>query len=152
MAWAALGKGLMGAGRVVRTTGRGARMARRMFKRKGGKNSPGKPASQQTIDVEATEVRPSNSLVPVLPSPNTSPELRALGCCRHHGRSTHPAGVIVRVPVAPNVHDTYWIGAVVAPAVGLTNLRTATRSRSGEEEAGCGVSIVPKSDRLVHDA
>ena len=62
----------MGAGRVVRTTGRGARMARRMFKRKGGKNSPGKPASQQTIDVEATEVRPSNSLVPVLPSPNTS--------------------------------------------------------------------------------
>ena len=66
----------MGAGRVVggaaRTTGRGARMARRMFKRKGGKNSPGKPASQQTIDVEATEVRPSTSLVPVLPSPNTS--------------------------------------------------------------------------------
>ena len=45
MVWAALGKGLMGAGRVVggaaRTTGRGARMARRMFKRKGGKNSPG---------------------------------------------------------------------------------------------------------------
>ena len=76
MVWAALGRGLMGAGRVVggaaRTTGRGARMARRMFKRKGGKNSPGKPAAQQTIDVEATEVRPSTSLVPVLPSPNTS--------------------------------------------------------------------------------
>ncbi len=66
----------MGAGRVVggaaRTTGRGARMARRMFKRKGGKNSPGKPASQQTIDVEATEVRPSTSLVPVLPSPSST--------------------------------------------------------------------------------
>ena len=69
MAWAALGKGLMGTARAV---GGGARMARKMFKRKGGKNSPGKPAAQQTIDVEATEVRPSTSLVPVLPSPNIS--------------------------------------------------------------------------------
>ena len=71
MAWAALGKGLMGAGRVVggaaRAAGGGARMARRMFKRKGGKNAPEKPASEQTVDVEATEVkgvRPRYALVP----------------------------------------------------------------------------------------
>ena len=57
----------MGAGRVVggaaRTTGRGARMARRMFKRKGGKNIE-RPAAEQTVDVEATRVRPSSALVP----------------------------------------------------------------------------------------
>ena len=70
MAWGALAKGLMGAGRVVggatRTAGRGARMARRMFKRKGGKNIE-RPASEQTVDVEAQEVnrvRPSSALVP----------------------------------------------------------------------------------------
>ena len=65
---------------------------------------------------------------------DTTPECP--GRCRHHGRSTHPTGVIVSVPVAPNVHDTYWIGAVVAPAVGSTNLCTATCSLSGEEGAG----------------
>ena len=47
MAWGLLAKGLMGAGRVVggaaRTTGRGARMARRMFRRKGGKDAPKNP-------------------------------------------------------------------------------------------------------------
>ena len=70
MAWAALGKGLMGAGRVVggaaKAAGGGARMARRMFKRKGGRDID-KPASQQTVDVEAQEVnrvRPSSALVP----------------------------------------------------------------------------------------
>ncbi len=71
MAWGLLAKGLMGAGRVVggaaRTTGRGARMARRMFRRKGGKDAPEKPASEQTVDVKAQEVnrvRPSSALVP----------------------------------------------------------------------------------------
>ena len=68
MAWAALGKGLMGAGRVVggaaRAAGGGARMARRMFRRKGGKDAPEKPASEQTVDVEAQRVRPSSALVP----------------------------------------------------------------------------------------
>ena len=68
MAWGLLAKGLMGAGRVVggaaRATGGGARMARRMFRRKGGKDAPEKPASEQIVDVEAQRVRPSSALVP----------------------------------------------------------------------------------------
>jgi len=82
MAWAALGKGLMGAGRVVggaaRAAGGGARMARRMFKRKGGKNAPEKPASEQTVDVKATRVsKPSTALVPAAPTPiTTSPSIQ----------------------------------------------------------------------------
>ena len=67
MAWAALGKGLMGTARAV---GGGARMAKSIFKRKGGKNAPEKPASEQTVDVEAQEVkvRPSTSLIPTAPA------------------------------------------------------------------------------------
>ena len=65
----------MGAGRVVggaaRTTGRGARMARRMFRRKGGKDAPEKPASEQTVDIKATRVRPSSALVPFAAGPIT---------------------------------------------------------------------------------
>ena len=65
----------MGAGRVVggaaRTTGRGARMARRMFRRKGGKDAPEKPAAEQTVDIKATRVRPSSALVPFAAGPIT---------------------------------------------------------------------------------
>ena len=67
MAWAALGKGLMGTARAV---GGGARMAKSIFKRRGGKNAPEKPASEQTVDVEAQEVkvRPSTALIPTAPA------------------------------------------------------------------------------------
>ena len=71
MAWAALGKGLMGAGKVAtRAAGGGARMAKSIFKRRGGKNAPEKPASEQTVDVQAQEVRvrPSSALVPLAAS------------------------------------------------------------------------------------
>ena len=71
----------MGAGRVVggaaRTTGRGARMARKMFKRKGGKNAPKNPRHENP-DIGSyfgggeAGVRPSSALVPFAPSPNTS--------------------------------------------------------------------------------
>ena len=73
MAWGLLAKGLMGAGRVVggaaRTTGRGARMARRMFRRKGGKDAPKNPRHENP-DISSyfgggeAKVRPSSALVP----------------------------------------------------------------------------------------
>ena len=63
----------MGAGRVVggaaRTTGRGARMARRMFRRKGGKDAPKNPRHENP-DISSyfgggeARVRPSSALVP----------------------------------------------------------------------------------------
>ena len=51
-----LARGAMG-------VGRGATMARSMFKRKGGKNAPEVPASEQTVDVKATTVQPKTSLI-----------------------------------------------------------------------------------------
>ena len=63
----------MGAGKVVggaaRTTGRGARMARRMFRRKGGKDAPKNPRHENpNIDEYfgggEARVRPSSALVP----------------------------------------------------------------------------------------
>ena len=63
----------MGAGRVVggaaRTTGRGARMARRMFRRKGGKDAPKNPRHENPDISEyfaggEARVRPSSALVP----------------------------------------------------------------------------------------
>ena len=88
MAWAALGKGLMGTARAV---GGGARMAKSIFKRKGGKNAPEKPASEQTVDVEAQEVkvRPSTSLIPTAPAAAPAPEGRA-GAAR--GRAARGRG------------------------------------------------------------
>ena len=55
-----LAKGIMGASKVAS----GAKMAKNIFKRKGGKDAPDVPASEQTIDVKATTVQPTTSLVP----------------------------------------------------------------------------------------
>ena len=61
MVWAAVAKGVMGAKKV----GSGAKMAKNIFKRKGGKNTPDIPASEQTVDVKAETVQP---ITPLLPS------------------------------------------------------------------------------------
>ena len=55
-------KGLMGAGKAAS----GAKMAKNIFKRKGGKDAPDVPASEQTIDVKATTVEPTTPLVPTI--------------------------------------------------------------------------------------
>ena len=69
MAWGALAKGLMGAGKVAtRAAGGGARMAGRMFRRKGGKDAPKNPQQAGVGGEErggALMVRPSSALVPL---------------------------------------------------------------------------------------
>ena len=62
MALGLVAKGLMGASKVAS----GAKMAKNMFKRKGGKDAPDVPASEQTIDVKATTVEPTTPLVPTI--------------------------------------------------------------------------------------
>ena len=64
MAWVALAKGLMGAKKVAS----GAKMAKNMFKRKGGKNAPDVPASEQTVDVKATTVKTVQPTTPLVPT------------------------------------------------------------------------------------
>ena len=59
-----LAKGIMGASKVVS----GAKMAKNMFKRKGGKDASDVPASEQIIDVKAETVRPTTPLVPTIGS------------------------------------------------------------------------------------
>ena len=62
MALGLVAKGLMGAGKAAS----GAKMAKNIFKRKGGKDAPDIPASEQTIDVKATTVQPTTPLVPTI--------------------------------------------------------------------------------------
>ena len=62
MALGLVAKGLMGAGKAAS----GAKMAKNIFKRKGGKDAPDVPASEQTIDVKATTVEPTTPLVPTI--------------------------------------------------------------------------------------
>ena len=62
MALGLLAKGIMGAGKAAS----GAKMAKNIFKRKGGKDAPDVPASEQTIDVKATTVEPITPLVPTI--------------------------------------------------------------------------------------
>ena len=62
MALGLVAKGLMGAGKAAS----GAKMAKNMFKRKGGKDAPDVPASEQTIDVKAETVQPITPLVPTI--------------------------------------------------------------------------------------
>ena len=64
MALGLVAKGIMGAGKAAS----GAKMAKNMFKRKGGKDAPDVPASEQTIDVKATTVEPTTPLVPTMGS------------------------------------------------------------------------------------
>ena len=64
MALGLVTKGLMGAGKVAS----GAKMAKNIFKRKGGKDAPDIPASEQTVDVKATTVQPTTPLVPTIGS------------------------------------------------------------------------------------
>ena len=64
MAWAAVAKGLMGAKKVAS----GAKMAKNMFKRKGGKDAPDIPASEQTIDVKAETVQTVQPTTPLVPT------------------------------------------------------------------------------------
>ena len=62
MALGLVAKGILGAGKAAS----GAKMAKNMFKRKGGKDAPDVPASEQTIDVKAETVQPTTPLVPTL--------------------------------------------------------------------------------------
>jgi len=62
MALGLVAKGLMGASKVAS----GAKMAKNIFKRKGGKDAPDVPASEQTIDVKAETVQPTTPLVPTI--------------------------------------------------------------------------------------
>ena len=62
MALGLVAKGLMGAGKAAS----GAKMAKNIFKRKGGNDAPDVPASEQTIDVKATTVEPTTPLVPTI--------------------------------------------------------------------------------------
>ena len=62
MALGLVAKGLMGAGKAAS----GAKMAKNMFKRKGGKDAPDVPASEQIVDVKAETVQPITPLVPVI--------------------------------------------------------------------------------------
>ena len=67
MALGLLAKGIMGAGKAAS----GAKMAKNIFKRKGGKDAPDVPASEQTIDVKAETVQtvqPTTPLVPIIGS------------------------------------------------------------------------------------
>ena len=61
MALGLLAKGLMGAGKAVS----GVKMAKNIFKRKGGKDAPDVPASEQIVDVQAETVQPITPLVPL---------------------------------------------------------------------------------------
>jgi len=62
MALGLVAKGLMGAGKAAS----GAKMAKNMFKRKGGKDAPDVPASEQIVDVKAETVQPITPLVPTI--------------------------------------------------------------------------------------
>ena len=62
MALGLLAKGLMGAGKAVS----GVKMAKNIFKRKGGKDAPDVPASEQIVDVQAETVQPITPLVPTI--------------------------------------------------------------------------------------
>jgi hypothetical protein len=62
MALGLVAKGIMGAGKAAS----GAKMAKNMFKRKGGKDAPDVPASEQIVDVKAETVQPITPLVPVI--------------------------------------------------------------------------------------
>ena len=62
MALGLVAKGIMGAGKAAS----GAKMAKNIFKRKGGKDAPDVPASEQTIDVKAETVQPTTPLVPTI--------------------------------------------------------------------------------------
>ena len=57
-------KGLMGAGKAAS----GAKMAKNIFKRKGGKDAPDVPASEQTIDVKAETVQTVQPTTPLVPT------------------------------------------------------------------------------------
>ena len=59
MVWGAVAKGVMGAKKVAS----GAKMAKNIFKRKGGKDAPDIPASEQTVDVKAETVQPITPLI-----------------------------------------------------------------------------------------
>ena len=64
MVWAAVAKGVMGAKKVAS----GAKMAKNIFKRKGGKDAPDVPASEQTIDVKAETVQTVQPTTPLVPT------------------------------------------------------------------------------------
>ena len=64
MVWAAVAKGVMGAKKVAS----GAKMAKNIFKRKGGKDAPDVPASEQTIDVKAETVQTVQPTIPLVPT------------------------------------------------------------------------------------
>ena len=75
MAWAAVAKGLMGAQKVAsgvasgaQKVTSGAKMAKNMFKRKGGKNAPDIPASEQIVDVKAEAVQTVQPTTPLVPT------------------------------------------------------------------------------------
>ena len=62
MALGLVAKGILGAGKAAS----GAKMAKNMFKRKGGKDAPDVPASEQIVDVKAETVQPITPLVPTI--------------------------------------------------------------------------------------
>ena len=64
MALGLVAKGLMGAKKVAS----GAKMAKNIFKRKGGKDAPDVPASEQIVDVKAESVQTVQPTTPLVPT------------------------------------------------------------------------------------
>jgi len=121
MVLGAIGKGILGAGR-------GARMAGRVFKRKGGKNAPvGVPASEQTIDVKATpvnNVRPTTPLIPssTFKAENISKATPSIGTETLEGTAYRIKTSLVDV-------DTLLKGSIA-----LDELKEKSRKKRGKEK------------------
>ncbi len=122
MVLGAIGKGIIGAGR-------GARMAGRVFKRKGGKNAPEVPASQQTVDVEATpvNVKPKTPLIPPSPAINAKDISKATPSI---GTETLE-GTAFRIKTSLVDVDTLLKGSIA-----LDELKEKSRKKRGKEKEG----------------
>ena len=126
MVWAALGRGLMGAGRVATTAGRGARMASRMFRRRGGKDAPQMdvPASEQTVDVESSpvNVRPTTPLIPSSVDASSISKASSVGTETLQGTAFKIKTTLVDV-------DTLLKGSLA-----LDKIREESRQKKGEKK------------------
>ena len=126
MVWAALGRGLMGAGRVATTAGRGARMASRMFRRRGGKDAPQMdvPASEQTVDVESSpvNVQPTTPLIPSSIDASSISKASSVGTETLQGTAFKIKTTLVDV-------DTLLKGSLA-----LDKIREESRQKKGEKK------------------
>ena len=122
MVWAAVAKGVMGASS-------GAKMAKNIFKRKGGKNASYIPASEQTVDVKAETVQPVTPLLPssTFNAKNISKPTPSIG-------SEDLAGTAFRIKTTLVDVDTLLKGSIALDKIREQQRRKSTKTKGRRKQ------------------